>query len=87
MARYRLAIHVGPVRADLRHWARWLKRTPGIKVVSVGTERILVDVSASRMNGCAGAKHNLSALMYRKYKTDYGVLRAHVGCAMRRRDG
>lgn len=68
MATYRLRFHTGPLRGrDGIDFARKLRRAK-LRVVDVGTETVTIDMRASRMNGCAGAEHNVRAAYFRKYR-------------------
>jgi hypothetical protein len=54
-------------------------RAAKVKVVSSGTESILVDAPGT---SCAGASWNVLAALYRKHKTDFGL--RPTSCTKRR---
>lgn len=70
MPTYRLRVWTGPTL--VRDVSRRMKLAK-LKVRVTGTEHVTVDVRATHQNGCGGAWHNLSAALYQKFGTDYGI--------------
>ena len=80
MATYRLKVWTGPVSAV--ELGRKLRRA-GLRVPTTGTEHLYVDVKADKQHGCAGAEHNMRAMLVRKYKKDFGLKAS--SCHLRKR--
>ena len=75
MATYRMELWTGPT---LVRQIRQRLRVAKVKVVSSGTESVLVDASGT---SCEGAAWNILSALYRKHKTDFGLKPRH--CKLR----
>lgn len=77
MPTFRMKVHTGPV--NVSEYGQKLKRA-GLKVVTVGTENVYVDVVAA---DCTDARIKMEDKLRRKYKRDFGLPRSST-CLLER---
>lgn len=77
MKTYRLKVWTGP--SYVKEMGRMIKRAH-LKVPVVGTEHVYVDVKGT---SCYGAAWNMQAMLYRKFRTDFGLRVS--GCQVRQK--
>ena len=65
--KYRCSIWTGPAYAV--RLGRYIRRA-GVRTPIIGTEHVYVDMKATSRDGAAW---NVTAMLYRKYKTDFGL--------------